>query len=89
MRKGIHPQEQRVVAFRDQSADKVWLVHSTVETTKTIVWDGDDSEGEKGKEYPLYDLTISRYSHPTFTGKKRLVDSEGRVEKFKKRYAKK
>lgn len=58
----------------------MFKVRSTVKTEKTVVW-------EDGSEYPLFSLAISSYSHPFFTGEERLVDTEGRVDKFKKRYA--
>ena len=80
MREGIHPEDYREVVFQDSVSNTVFKVRSTVKTEKTIVW-------EDGNEYPLYSLAISSYSHPFFTGEERLVDTEGRVDKFKKRYA--
>lgn len=80
MKKGIHPNDYREVVFQDASSGVKFLTRSTVKTDKKITW-------EDGKEYPLYSLAISRYSHPFFTGEQRLVDTEGRVEKFKKKYA--
>ena len=79
MKKGIHPENYREVVFQDTSAGKAFLIRSTVETSKTIKW-------EDGKEYPLYPLAISSYSHPFFTGTQRLVDSEGRIDRFNKKY---
>lgn len=82
MKKGIHPEEYRPVVFRDVGADVAWLTKSTVKTDKTITW-------EDGNEYPLYLLDISSHSHPFYTGKQRFVDSEGRVERFQRKYAQK
>jgi large subunit ribosomal protein L31 len=79
MKKGIHPKNYRDVVFQDQGADEAWLTRSTVPTTKTIQW-------EDGKEYPLFTLEISSHTHPFYTGKQRFVDSEGRVEKFQRKY---
>lgn len=78
MKKGIHP-KYRPVVFKDNSADYAFLTRSTVKTDKTIVW-------EDGNEYPLVTLEISSASHPFYTGTQRLVDTEGRVDKFNKRY---
>ena len=80
MKKGIHP-NYRPVVFKDMSVDFAFLTKSTVETKDTIVW-------EDGKEYPLVKLEISSASHPFFTGKQKLLDSAGRVEKFNKKYSK-
>lgn len=82
MKKDIHPKNYRPVVFRDVGADVAWVTKSTVATDKTIVW-------EDGKEYPLYTLDLSSASHPFYTGKQVFVDSEGRVERFQKKYAKK
>ncbi len=79
MRQGIHPGNYRYVVFADSSSDKSFLTKSTVKTDKTIKW-------EDGNEYPLYQLTISSYSHPFYTGAQRMVDTEGRIDKFNKRY---
>lgn len=81
MKEGIHPKDYRDVVFHDASADRYFLTRSTVKTDKTIKW-------EDGKEYPLYQLAISSYSHPFFTGAERLIDTEGRIDKFKKKYEK-
>ncbi len=78
MKKGIHP-NYRPVVFKDMSADYAFLTRSTVETKETIKW-------EDGKEYPLVKLEISSASHPFFTGKQKILDSAGRVEKFNKKY---
>ncbi len=80
MRKGIHPKNYRVVAFKDMSNDEVFLTKSTADTSETIEVDG--------VEYPLVKLEISRTSHPYYTGKSKLVDTAGRIDKFKNKYAK-
>ena len=81
MKKGIHP-NYRPVVFKDMSVDYAFLTQSTVDTKDTIVW-------EDGKEYPLVKLEISSMSHPFFTGKQKILDSAGRVEKFNKKYGRK
>lgn len=81
MRKDIHPESYREVVFTDASSGKSFLSRSTVKTDKTTTW-------EDGKEYPLYQLTISSYSHPFYTGAQRLVDTQGRIDKFNKKYGK-
>ncbi len=81
MKKGIHP-EYRPVVFQDASANYSFLTRSTIKSSDTIDW-------EDGKTYPLVKLEISSASHPFFTGKQKLLDTAGRVEKFKKKYAKK
>ncbi len=78
MRKDIHP-DYRLVAFKDIASGTVFLTKSTVETNKTMKHDD-------GNEYPLYELEISSASHPFFTGKQQLVDTAGRVERFKRKY---
>ena len=80
MKKGIHPKNYRMVAFKDMSNEDVFLTRSTVNTKETI-----DVEGV---EYPLVKLEISRTSHPYYTGKTKLVDTAGRIDKFKTKYAK-
>ena len=80
MKKGLHPKEYRMVAFKDMSNGHTFLTRSTVETKETI-----DVEGV---EYPLYKLEISNTSHPFYTGKVKLVDTAGRVDKFMNRYGK-
>lgn len=80
MKKGIHPEEYRMVAFRDMSNGHTFLTRSTVDTKETIEVDG--------VEYPLYKLEISNTSHPFYTGKVKLVDTAGRVDKFMNRYGK-
>jgi large subunit ribosomal protein L31 len=81
MKKEIHPNYRDVVFF-DTSSDYKFLTKSTIETSETIVW-------EDGKEYPVYKIEVSSNSHPFYTGKKMLLDTAGRVEKFNRRYAKK
>lgn len=78
MKKGIHP-EYRPVVFKDSSTGTMFLTRSTVETSETIQY-------EDGNEYPLFTVEISSASHPFYTGKQQLVDTTGRVERFKKRY---
>jgi len=80
MKKGIHPENYRLVAFKDMSNGDVFITKSTVETKETIE--------VEGTEYPFVKLEISRTSHPFYTGKKKLVDSAGRIDKFKNKYAK-
>ena len=80
MRKGIHPENYRLVAFKDMSNEDVFLTKSTADTSETIDVDG--------TEYPLVKLEISRTSHPYYTGKSKLVDTAGRIDKFKSKYAK-
>ena len=77
MKKGIHP-EYRPVVFRDGSANFAILSRSTVETDKTIEW-------EDGNTYPLVELDISSASHPFYTGRQRIVDTGGRVQRFENR----
>lgn len=80
MKAGIHPENYRVVAFKDMSNEDVFLTKSTADTSETIDVDG--------VEYPLVKLEISRTSHPYYTGKSKLVDTAGRIDKFKSKYAK-
>lgn len=81
MKKDIHPKEYRTVVFKDMSNEEAFMTKSTVKTKDTIVW-------EDGKEYPLVKLEISNTSHPFFTGKMKLVDTAGRVDKFRNKYNK-
>ncbi|MBX9781054.1 MAG: type B 50S ribosomal protein L31 [Chitinophagaceae bacterium] len=82
MKQGIHPESYRFVVFKDMSNGEAFLSKSTANTKETIQW-------EDGKEYPLVKLEISNTSHPFYTGKNVLVDTAGRIDKFKKRYEKK
>jgi len=78
---GIHP-EYRPVVFRDRSADFAFLTRSTARSDSTVEW-------EDGNTYPVVDVEISSASHPFYTGQQRVMDTQGRVEKFKKRYGQK
>ncbi|MFW5757632.1 MAG: type B 50S ribosomal protein L31 [Bacteroidota bacterium] len=82
MKKDIHPKNYRFVIFKDMSNDYAFLTRSTAATKETAVWE------EDGKEYPLVKLDISHTSHPFYTGKQQLVDTAGRIDKFKSKYAK-
>jgi large subunit ribosomal protein L31 len=79
MKSNIHPENYRLVAFKDMSNNDVFITKSTVETKETTKIDG--------VEYPLFKLEISRTSHPYYTGKSKLVDTAGRVDKFRSKYA--
>lgn len=81
MKKEIHPKNYRVVVFKDMSNEETFMSKSTVETKDTITM-------EDGKEYPLVKLEISNTSHPFYTGKRKLIDSTGRVDKFMNKYKK-
>lgn len=78
MKKGIHPTNYRPVVFQDLSNGSSFLTRSTAASDETTKW-------EDGKEYPLVKVHISSASHPFFTGQEKLVDIEGRVDKFKAR----
>ena len=80
MKKDIHPEDYRLVAFKDMSNDDVFITKSTASSNETIEVDG--------VEYPLVKMEISRTSHPYYTGKSKLVDTAGRIDKFKSKYAK-
>ena len=80
MKSGIHPENYRLVAFKDMSNDDVFITKSTASSKETIDVDG--------VEYPLIKLEISRTSHPYYTGKAKLVDTAGRIDKFINKYAK-
>ena len=80
MKKNIHPDNYRVVAFKDMSNEDVFLTKSTADTSETLEVDG--------VEYPLIKMEISRTSHPYYTGKSKLVDTAGRIDRFKTKYAK-
>ena len=81
MKKGIHP-DYRAVVFHDVSSEFSILTRSTIKSSETIQW-------TDGNTYPLVKLEISSGSHPFFTGKQKLMDTAGRVEKFNKKYSKK
>lgn len=80
MKVGIHPEYKEVV-FQDVSSDFAILTRSTIKSKETIKW-------EDGKEYPLVKVEVSSASHPFYTGKHKILDSGGRVDRFKKRYGK-
>lgn len=80
MKEGIHPKNYRLVAFKDMSNEEVVITKSAASTKETIEIDG--------VEYPLFKLEISNSSHPFYTGKMKLVDSAGRVDKFMNKYKK-
>ncbi len=81
MKKDIHPKDYQLVVFKDMSNDYTFMTKSTVKTKEKIKW-------EDGKEYPLVKVDISHTSHPFYTGKMKLVDTAGRVDKFRNRYQK-
>ena len=76
-----HPKEYRLVVFQDMTNGESFLTRSCVNTSDTTTW-------EDGNEYPIYKLEISNTSHPFFTGKKMLVDTAGRIEKFNRKFRK-
>ncbi|MFJ4922922.1 type B 50S ribosomal protein L31 [Streptomyces sp. NPDC088725] len=78
MKPHIHP-VSRPVVYRDKAAGAAFLTHSTADSTKTVQW-------EDGNTYPVIDVEISSASHPFYTGKGRVVDTAGRVERFERRY---
>jgi large subunit ribosomal protein L31 len=80
MKAGIHPESYRPVAFRDMSNGETFITRSTIATKETVEIDG--------VTYPLVKLEISSSSHPFYTGKQKLVDTAGRVDKFMNRYQK-
>lgn len=75
MKSSIHPQDYRPVVFSDEIAGFAFLTQSTAQTTETIKW-------EDGNEYPLVKVHISSASHPFFTGEEKIIDTEGRVDRF-------
>ncbi|MDB5159908.1 MAG: ribosomal protein type [Candidatus Saccharibacteria bacterium] len=80
MKTNLHPSDYRPVVFSDDTAGFAFLTQSTAQTTDTIKW-------EDGNEYPLVKLHISSASHPFFTGEEKIIDTEGRVDRFKNRAA--
>lgn len=80
MKKGIHPEGYRLVAFKDMSNEHTFITKSTVKTREEIEIDG--------VKYPMVKIEISNTSHPFYTGKMKLVDTAGRVDKFMNRYKK-
>ena len=79
MKPNTHPQSQAVV-FQDLSSDFAFLTRSTMTSKETVKW-------EDGEEYPLIKVEISSASHPFYTGKHKVIDTSGRIDKFQKRYA--
>ncbi len=82
MKTGIHPDNHRMVIFHDNSSGERFLVASTISTEETDKW-------TDGKKYPLAKVDVSSASHPFYTGNEKIMDSAGRVERFKARAAKK
>ena len=82
MKKNIHPENYRFVVFKDMSNGTTFLGRSTASSRETMKW-------EDGNEYPVIKLDISSSSHPFYTGRNVLVDTAGRIDKFKRRYEKK
>ena len=80
MKKGIHPENYRPVVFKDMSNGDVFLTKSTAKTNDTVEFEGET--------YPVVKVEISSTSHPFYTGKSKLVDTAGRVDKFMSRYGK-
>lgn len=80
MKTTIHPTNYRPVVFSDDVAGFAFLTQSTAQTTDTITW-------EDGNEYPLVKIHISSASHPFFTGEEKIIDTEGRVDRFKAKFA--
>jgi large subunit ribosomal protein L31 len=80
MKKDLHPTEYRPVVFQDDAAKFAFLTQSTAQTNDKIKW-------EDGQEYPLVKLHISSASHPFFTGEEKIIDTEGRVDRFKAKFA--
>ncbi|MDR1562355.1 MAG: type B 50S ribosomal protein L31 [Dysgonamonadaceae bacterium] len=78
MKQGIHPDKYRPVVFKDMSNEDIFITRSTISTKETIEVDG--------VTYPLVKVEISNTSHPFYTGKQKLVDTAGRVDKFMSRY---
>ena len=80
-KKELHPKDYRDVVFMDEAAKFSFLTKSTAKSEETIKWEDD-------KEYPLVKVQISSKSHPFFTGEEKIIDTEGRVDRFKARAAK-
>ncbi len=81
MKQDIHPKNYRLVIFHDNSSDAQFLLGSTIETTATATW-------TDGKEYPVAYVDVSSASHPFYTGQEKVMDTAGRVERFKARAGK-
>ena len=80
MKKDLHPTDYRPVVFSDDVAGFAFLTQSTAQTNETIKW-------EDGNEYPLIKMHISSASHPFFTGEEKIIDTEGRVDRYKAKFA--
>lgn len=80
MKSSIHPQDYRPVVFSDEAAGFAFLTQSTIATTDEIKW-------EDGNTYPLVKVPVSSASHPFFTGEEKIIDTEGRVDRFKAKFA--
>ncbi|MEY3010039.1 MAG: ribosomal protein type [Bacteroidota bacterium] len=81
MKQDIHPENYRLVVFKDMSNDYAFLSKSTANSRETITW-------EDGNEYPLVKMEVSHKSHPFYTGKAQFVDTAGRIDKFRQKYGK-
>ncbi|MBK8623324.1 MAG: type B 50S ribosomal protein L31 [Saprospiraceae bacterium] len=81
MKKDLHPEDYRMVVFKDISNDEMFLTRSCAKTRETVIF-------TDGNEYPLMKMEISSFSHPFFTGKLKFVDTAGRIDKFNKKFAK-
>ena len=81
MKQGIHPDNYRMVVFKDMSNEYAFLSKSAANTKETIQW-------EDGNEYPLIKVDVSHMSHPFYTGKAQFVDTAGRIDKFRQKYDK-
>lgn len=79
MKKEIHPNNYRLVVFKDVNNENILISRSTVKTKEKI--------NIENKEYPLYKMEVSSFSHPFFTGKMKYIDTAGQIEKFKSKYA--
>ena len=79
MKTGIHPENYRLVVFKDMSNEYSFLSRSAANTKESVVWDD-------GNEYPLIKIEVSHKSHPFYTGKAQFVDTAGRIDKFRKKY---
>ncbi|MCA9358217.1 type B 50S ribosomal protein L31 [Candidatus Kaiserbacteria bacterium] len=81
MQKDIHPENYRMVIFHDNSSNERILIGSTIETDATDTW-------TDGNEYPLVQVDVTSASHPFYTGQEKVMDTAGRVDRFKQRMAK-
>lgn len=80
MKDGVHP-DYRAVVFQDVTSDFKFLTRSTLSSKETVKW-------EDGNEYPLVKIEVSSASHPFYTGQHKIMDTSGRIDKFKRRYTK-